>query len=393
MNDSRLSERARPFLAKIRELVSLIRDNADRAEREAQLPSAVVEAFHQTGLFRILLPREFGGADVTIPDSLRLCEEVSAIDGSAGWNLAICSSSPLFTNCLPRAAFEKIYNDPRAVGCGSLNPMTSQVVRKEGGWCFSGRATYASGSAQSNWLVAAALVLHEGAPRFVDGIPELRAGFFPMKNAKILDTWHMTGMSGTGSNDCVFENVMVADQFTFDWLHAQPAWRGQAYQTIPLPIQFVGNLACVSLGIARHALDELKQIAKTKVPVATRAILRERPIAQTQVAQAEGLLQAARAWFYNVNDEIWRRGLASDTFTVEDRATARLASVTATKLALQAIDLVADAAGMNANQTASPISRCWRDAHTASQHVLLNTARFEVIGRVMFGLDPGSPVI
>jgi alkylation response protein AidB-like acyl-CoA dehydrogenase len=73
-------------------------------------------------------------------------------------------------------------------------------------------------------------VVHEGAPRFVDGIPELRAGIFPMKNAKILDTWHMTGMSGTGSNDCSFENVMVADEFTFDWLNAQPAWRGQPYQ-------------------------------------------------------------------------------------------------------------------------------------------------------------------
>jgi alkylation response protein AidB-like acyl-CoA dehydrogenase len=78
------------------------------------------------------------------------------------------------------------------------------------------------------------------------------------------------------------------------------------------------------------------------------------------------LLQAGRAWFYNVNDEIWRRGLAGDGFTVEDRATARLASVTATKLALQAIDLVADAAGMNANQTTSPISRCWPDAHAVT---------------------------
>ena len=392
MNDN-LSERARPYLDKIRQIAPIIRENADRAEREAQLPSEVAEAFHQTGLFRILLPREMAGGDVTIPDSLHLCEEVGAIDGSAGWNLAICSSSPLFSNCLSRNAFDKIYSDPRAVGCGSLNPMTSQAVRTEGGWVFTGRATYASGSAQSNWLLSAALVLHDGAPRFVNDVPELRAGVFPMDNAKILDTWHMSGMSGTGSNDCVFENVLVTDEYTFDWLNAQPAWRGRPYQTIPLTMQFAGNLACVILGVARHALDELKRIAQAKVPVATRATLRERPIAQVQVAQAEGLLQAGRAWFYNVSDEIWQRGVVGDTFTLQDRANARLASVTATKLALQAVDLVADAAGMNANQVASPISRCWRDAHTASQHVLLNTARFEVIGRVLFGLDPGSPVI
>jgi alkylation response protein AidB-like acyl-CoA dehydrogenase len=67
--------------------------------------------------------------------------------------------------------------------------------------------------------------------------------------------------------------------------------------------------------------------------------------------------------------------------------------VTTVKLAVQAVDLVADAAGMNSALTSCPIERCWRDVHTASQHVLMNTARFEVIGRVLFGLDPASPVI
>ena len=67
--------------------------------------------------------------------------------------------------------------------------------------------------------------------------------------------------------------------------------------------------------------------------------------------------------------------------------------MTAVKLALQAVDLCADVAGMNAAQTACPIERCWRDVHTASQHVLMSTSRFEVVGRVLFGLPPGSPVI
>ena len=122
-------------------------------------------------------------------------------------------------------------------------------------------------------------------------------------------------------------------------------------------------------------------------------LLRERPIAQTQFAQAEGLLNAARAYFYQCNDEVWRKGEAGESFTVQDRAHLRLAVVTAAKLAVQAVDLVADAAGMSSAQTSCPIERCWRDVHTASQHVLMNTARFEVVGRVLFGLDPGSPII
>ena len=387
------SERAQPYVDQVQKLAPIIREHADRAEREAQMPREVADAFHQAGLFRMYLPRTMGGGELTVPDSLRLIEEVSRIDASAGWNLAICAGGPIFGHYLSRDAFETIYGDPRGVSAGSLNPMASQATPVEGGWRFSGKATTASGSAHATYLMAAALILRDGAPQIVDGFPMLRAGFFPIKHAKILNTWSTAGMRGTGSNDCVFENVFVPDEFTFDWLNAKPTWQRGPFADIPLQLQFAGGLSVVVLGTARHALDALNEIARAKVPVATRATLRERPIAQIQFAQAEGLLKAARAYFYRCNEEVWRKGEAGESFSLNDRAQVRLAIVTAVKLALQAVDLVADAAGMSSAQTSCPIERCWRDVHTASQHVLMNTARFEVVGRVLFGLDPGSPII
>jgi indole-3-acetate monooxygenase len=110
-------------------------------------------------------------------------------------------------------------------------------------------------------------------------------------------------------------------------------------------------------------------------------------------AEREAQMPREIADFYQCHDEVWRKGEAGDSFSLQDRALMRLGNVTAAKLALQAVDLVADAAGMNSAHTSCPIERCWRDVHTAMQHVLLNTARFEVIGRVLFGLEPGSPVI
>ena len=388
-----LSDSARTYFDRIPKLAPIIREHADRAEREAQMPPEVADAFHQAGFFRVLLPRTMKGGELTIPDFLRLIEELSRIDASAGWNLAICGGGPIFGQYLSRPAFEKIYSDPRAVTCGSLNPMSSQAIPVEGGYRLSGKATYASGSAQATYLMAAALVLRDGAPQIVDGFPTLRAGFFPIQQAKILNTWSTAGMRGTGSNDCVFENVFVPEEFTFDWLNAQATWTRGPHANIPLQMQIAGELAAVVLGTARHALDTLNEIAQNKVPTATMATLRERPIAQIQYAQAEGLLNAGRAYFYQVNDEVWRKGEAGESFSLDDRARVRLGVVTAVKLALQAVDLVADVAGMNAAQTACPIERCWRDVHTASQHVLMNTSRFEVVGRVLLGLPPNSPVI
>src|SRR6266849_7553222 len=128
-----VSERARAYFDKVQQLAPIIREYADRGDREAQMPREVIDAFHEAGLFRILLPRSMGGGELTIPDSLRLCEEVARIDGSAGWNLAICSGGPLFGHNLSRAAFQKIFGDPRGVTAGSLNPMAARVVPAEGG--------------------------------------------------------------------------------------------------------------------------------------------------------------------------------------------------------------------------------------------------------------------
>jgi hypothetical protein len=135
-----VSDRTRSYFEKMTRLAPIIREHADHAEREAQMPREIADALHQVGMFRIFLPRSMGGGELTIPDSLRLIEEVARIDASVGWNLAICSGGPLFGQCLSCDAYEKIYRDPRAVIAGSLNPMTSQVTAVEGGWRFSGKA-------------------------------------------------------------------------------------------------------------------------------------------------------------------------------------------------------------------------------------------------------------
>jgi alkylation response protein AidB-like acyl-CoA dehydrogenase len=388
-----VANQAADYVERARHLAPLVHAHADRAERTAQLPLEVAEAFHQAGLFRMLLPVELGGGGLTIPASLRVIQEVARLDGSAAWNLAICSGGPLFGHFISHDAFDEIFSDPRAVIAGSLNPTTTRVDSCAGGWRFSGRATYVSGSAQASWLMAAGVVLEDGSPRLVDGVPVLRAGLFPIRHCTILDTWAVSGMRGTGSNDCVFEDVVVPDAFTFRWPEPSSSWKRGPFARIPLTVQLGVGLSTVALGVTRHAIDAFVEIAAAKVPVGSRSTLRDRPLAQMQLAEAEGWLRAACAYLFDSSDEVWRMGEAGAVFDREARAAARLASVTAVKLCARAVDLVHDASGMSAVQTSSPIERCWRDLHTLSQHVILATTRYEVIGRILLGLDPASPII
>ena len=382
------------YLERIDRLAPLVREHAEQSEREARLAPPIVEALHDAGLFRIFLPARMGGGELTVPESLRVFEAMARIDASTGWNLAICSGGPLFGHFVSRDAYDEIFEDPRAVVCGTLNPVTTHVTRCDGGWRFSGRATYVSGSAQASWINVAGLVLRDGSPQFVDGVPVVRTGLFPLaKHCRVLDTWAVTGMRGTGSNDCVFEDVFVPDGFTYEWPDPRSPWQRGAFADIPLATQLGGSLASVALGTARHAIDTLMELAGVKVPAGTRAPMRERPLAQMQLGQAEGWLQAGRAYLYQSADEVWRMGEAGASFDASARAAARLASVTAAKLAAMAVDVVHEATGMSAVQTTCDLERCWRDVHTITQHVILSTGRYEVVGRIMLGLDPGSPII
>jgi alkylation response protein AidB-like acyl-CoA dehydrogenase len=381
------------YLERVRGLAPLVRAHAARSEEIAQLAPEIAEAFHEAGLYRILLPARLEGGELTLPESLRVFETVARLDGSAGWNLSICADGPLFGHFISRQAFEEIFGDRRAVLAGSLNPTTTRAVPCDGGWRYSGKASYVSGSAQASWIMTAGVVLRDGSPGLVGDVPVMRAGIFPMARCKILSTWAVSGMRGTGSNDCVFEEVFVPDGFTYEWPNPRPTWSAGPFSAIQLATQLGGGLASIVLGVAQHAIDALKEIAVAKVPLGTRATLAERPLAQMQLAQAEGWLRAGRTYLYAANDEVWRLGGSGAAFDAPERAAARLAAVTAVKLAAQAVDLVHDAAGMNAVQTSCDIERCWRDVHTMTQHVILGTGRFEVIGRVLLGLPPGSPII
>jgi alkylation response protein AidB-like acyl-CoA dehydrogenase len=372
-----------------RKLGPLIVEHAAESERLSQLSTKVVDAFHETGLFRALLPVQMGGFDLTIAQQCELVEQVARVDGATGWNLAIGSGGPAIANFLAREAFENIFSDRRALVAGSLGPMGNSARACEGGFRFTGRATYASGSAQATWLAGSGVELVNDAPQIVNGIPKFRTGIFPIKFAKILSTWSVSGLRGTGSNDVAFEDVFVPESYTFEFPNPRSAWQTGPFSRIPLMVQLGNVLSAVALGIARHAIDALKDLAVSKVPLGTMASLRERPIAQIQLGEAEGTLRAARSYLYGSVAEIWKRGEADEPFDAEVLASARMASVTAGKLAARTVDLVYDAAGISAMQTALPIERCWRDVHAVTQHVTMNTARYEVAGRVLFGLPPG----
>lgn len=371
-------------------LAPLIRSCADESERERRLSARVVEAFHEAQLFRLQVPERFGGAGLDPIEAFPVYEEVAAADGSAGWNLAIGAGGGSFAGMLDDAdALEEIVGSPRALLAGSVNPMALRVVPEGDGYRVSGRLRYASGVSQSTWLMAGGIVFDGAKPRLTHGgVPAIVGTFFPTREARVLDTWRPNGLAGTGSHDVEVSGVHVPAARCFEFFSTKPRPH-DPLAALPLFSRLGAALAAVGIGIARRAIEELVALASEKVPIASAAPLRERAGVQIDVARARGLLDGARAHVTSTAREVFARAKAGAAPTVDDQVRLRLAYVTAAEQFARAVDLVRNAAGMNAIALGSPLERCWRDAHAVTQHVAISPSHLERLGRITLGLDAG----
>ena len=372
-----LADRVAPHLEKVAAVAPIARATADWSEANSRPADEFVGALRKADLFRLLVPKEMGGAALSPWELGPIIEAMARIDGSAGWTLAL--GQGLLGQLVTPAVFRELFSDPDLSIAGSLNPAHARAVRTPGGYRYSGRGTYVSGCTHASWVLMAGLVVEDGQMKIADGAPVIRAGVLPMKDCTIRETWNVLGMRGTGSHDVEFDDIFVRDDLTFTQADALA--------------NLGASLAPVALGVARHALDAFIELASTKKPAGGRDLLRDRVTAQAQLGEAEGLLQAARSVFYEMVEEAEARRIAKRTPTDAERVRLRLGSVMAAQLSAKAVDLVYEAAGLTAAANDCAIGRCWRDAHVLRQHITIATTRFEVVGRVCLGLPPGSPLI
>lgn len=379
-------------IAAAREMLPLIRAHADETERERKLAAPVVDALRTSGLFAMGVPAALGGLETPLIPALQTIEEVSYVDGASGWNVMIAFDGGLMAAHLSAArARLLVASIPRAIIAGSVAP-SGQMVPADGGYRLTGRWPFGSGCQQADVFILGAMRFEKGAPVIgADGIPAMMEVAVPAADVRILDTWRVAGLRGTGSHDFTIENLFVAEGF------AQPMNLGAAvdksllYQ-FPIIASFAVAKAAVALGIARHAIDALKELALAKIPTGKMSLLRDQPAIQIDVARAEAIVRSARAFLRQTVDEVSQIVAASSAVAPQQIALVRLAAVDAVHRCAQAVDLMYNAGGAAAIYESSPLERCFRDAHVVTAHVVVQPGVYEAAGRVLMDLPPGTMV-
>jgi alkylation response protein AidB-like acyl-CoA dehydrogenase len=294
---------------------------------------------------------------------------------------------------LPRETAREIFGSPDTIAGGVFAPM-GKAVRDGDDYLLSGRWQWASGSANCDWLLAGAIVFENGAPRKLgNGLVDDRKLIFPAKQATLNDTWHVTGLCGTGSGEMVVSELRVPARYTTSYLESTPSAAGALYAFPVFGLLALG-IAAVALGNARAAIDDLVELAGAKQPLGSRRTLAERGSAQTVLAMAEADLRSARAFFYDSVASAWEVAQGTGQVDVQQRALLRLAATNAARKSADVTRAMYDLAGGSSVFLASPLQRRFRDAHVATQHLMISPPTYELAGRVLMGLpiDPTTPL-
>jgi alkylation response protein AidB-like acyl-CoA dehydrogenase len=373
------AERVRPAVAAA----------SNEIESTRRLPPAVLDKLHEAGLFRLLLPRSSNGIETDPLTFFHVIETIARADASTAWCLSQAGGCAMSAAYLDLPVAHAIFgNDPRAVLAWGPGPRV-RAIECEGGYKVTGVWAFASGGRHATWLGAHCPIYQaDGAPRLdVNGVHQERTMLVRAGDVEWTDIWNTVGLRGTASDQFALKDFFVRSdhsitrEFERECRESGPLYRmgaGTCYQM---------GFAGVACGIARGALDSFIEVARDKIPRGTRSRLRDNAVVQSNLAQAEVNLRAARGFVLQSMADTWKSLTAGATITVAQRINIRMAATHAIHKAREAVDFAYNAAGATAIFEDHPLERRFRDIHTVTQQLQGQLWHFETVGAWMLGVD------
>ncbi len=360
-------------------------ERALETERARRIPDESLREIEEAQLNRILHPTRHGGLGLDYDAFFEVSWRIASACPSTGWVFNVSSVHNWQLGLAPDQAQEEFFAKGDVWSSSAFNPSGATLVPADGGWMLSGRWTFSSGCLHADWCLLAALPPQSPPLLFL----------VPIEDVRIEDTWHVSGLRGTGSNDVVIdEPVFVPAHRWVPMLGAYPdgvAAHGRGSYGVPIPSLIPWTLVTPLIGMAQGALDAYEAKTRTRVTAITHQEVALAAGPQMRIAQAAASIDAARALARQEIRELIDRGGRLETFTDEDRVRFRRDHAYVANLAYDATMMLARAAGASSILETHPMQRFMRDAHAAAMHMVASwDDQAESYGRVRLGLEPNG---
>jgi alkylation response protein AidB-like acyl-CoA dehydrogenase len=382
------------YLKRVRGLAPAITAASEHIEKDRRLPPDLLEALHEAELFRMLLPKPFGGGEVHPACFHQVISEVAQYDASTAWCLGQGNGCAMTAAYLDPDVSEEIWGrDPRAVL--AWGPGKATIADEGDVWRVNASCAFASGMRHATWLGAHC---HEteadGTVRKdADGKPIWRTALFRSDIPAVKDIWNVVGLRGTASDAYDVKDLEVDKRYT---LHREKDYE-RRYKShlylFPATSLYSIGFSGVAIGIARSMLESFKELAGEKTPRRLPGVLGDNGIVQMEVGVGEARLTAARAYILSELDDIWSTVKETGQLTVPQRMRIRLMTTHGIHEAKAVGDAVYDLAGATAIFTSSIFERKFRDLHTVTQQVQGRKMNIQSVGSFLLGNAPDMSVI
>ncbi|SDI49931.1 Acyl-CoA dehydrogenase [Paraburkholderia steynii] len=384
------------LVSRARELTPLLRKNAERTDADRRVVEENVQALKDAGLFRMMVPKRYGGHEAGFRTNLEVTSAVAEGCGSTSWILNLISINAWGISLMSRQAQDDVFGaNPDSRAAGVLSP-AGTGRRTDGGVRVTGKWYFASGSLHANW----------GMVGFTEvGVNDEPLGQYlaliPVEEMTIEDTWFTVGMRGSGSNCFVAQDVYVPDHRILSVASAlegdypTPFKNEPVYQTSFIPAATI-VLAGPQLGLARAALRHVIETAgKRSIAYTSYAKQTDSTAFQLQIADAAMKIDAAHLMAWRCTDAIdaaAKRGSQLDLLT---RARCRADTGYAVQQVTEALQILVSAHGAGTFAQTNPLQRIWRDSNTGARHaIVMPVVNTEIYGKALLGVETNiTPLI
>jgi alkylation response protein AidB-like acyl-CoA dehydrogenase len=373
--------------ANARALSGYFKEQSTAIDEARRLPSDVVARVREAGLFRLTMPRIWGGPELSTIEQVELIEEISRANSAVGWCVMIGCDSGIYSGFLEDDAGRELYQHLDLATAGWVWP-AGKAERVDGGYRVSGQWMFGSGITHADVVSAGCIVTENGEPARNAGIPLWRIMLAPASSFEIQDTWHTTGLRGTGSNDYQAKDLFIPERHSFSFMEPAkregPIWRRN---NAILP-----KGSGVPLGVARSTIDMFMEIIQGKIEFPGGRPYKNLARIQTAIAEAEMLLGAARSYTFTSIERHWKRLEKNEEPTQQERADLWLSNVNVCQSSRQIIRMLFDNVGGSAIYAKkSAFDRALRDSETWCQHIIGQRRTLEMVGSMMLKSDDARP--
>jgi indole-3-acetate monooxygenase len=337
------------------------------ADLEGWLTAAQQALVHERDWLRMLAPRACGGAELPLPEVVRLEQAIAAQDGSVAWVVTLCAGAGWFAGFLAPERAREIMATPNVCVAGSGAP-TGYASRDGDGFRITGRWDYASGAPMATHFTLNAVLRDRGQVLLDDaGQPRIRAFIVPARHVAVEPTWRSIGLRASASHSYRIDDAWVPADHGFTIAPDAATAPGPLYRFPFMPLAFV-TLGANLLGMAQHFLALARPLLAARRHPATGLTVIELPPVAARLADVTAAIDTVQRDFYAALDAAWAAAVAGADVAAAALQAVALAMVETCR---QAVDTIYPFCGLQAAHGDSDINRVWRDFHTATQHALL----------------------